>query len=166
MNHDLIKKANSYGFTVKHEGLVNVIKTKIQIAKPRTMEIIYSDATAIWDTGATVTTISTTLAQKLGLKPVSFTRVNTANGVREAQTYYLSLLLPNRTCFPQIRVSDGEMPCDMLIGMDIISSGDFHISNYNKRTVFTFRMPSLGEEDYERDQKLAQVCATKSKKKK
>ena len=37
---------------------------------------------------------------------------------------------------------------DVLIGMDIISKGDFSISNYGGHTVFSFRSPSMGTTDY------------------
>ena len=36
----------------------------------------------------------------------------------------------------------GNQGIGMLIGMDIITKGDFAVSNYNGKTMFTFRMPS------------------------
>lgn len=36
----------------------------------------------------------------------------------------------------------GKQGLEMLIGMDIITLGDFSVSNYNDKTVFTFRVPS------------------------
>jgi hypothetical protein len=36
----------------------------------------------------------------------------------------------------------------MLIGMDVINYGDFAISNYNGKTTFSFRMPSLMKIDF------------------
>jgi hypothetical protein len=32
----------------------------------------------------------------------------------------------------------------LLIGMDIISQGDFIIANNNEQTTFSFRIPSMG----------------------
>jgi hypothetical protein len=43
---------------------------------------------------------------------------------------------------------------DMLIGMDMITEGDFIISNYAGRTVFTFRMPSAHSFDFLEDDYL------------
>jgi hypothetical protein len=37
---------------------------------------------------------------------------------------------------------------DILIGMDIITIGDFSITNVDKKTVFTFRFPSIKTIDY------------------
>lgn len=36
----------------------------------------------------------------------------------------------------------------MLIGMDIINKGDFAVSNYQNKTVFSFRMPSESLMDF------------------
>ena len=42
----------------------------------------------------------------------------------------------------------GAQGIDILIGMDIISKGDFAISNYNGKTQFSFRLPSQQDVDY------------------
>ena len=42
----------------------------------------------------------------------------------------------------------GAAGIGVLIGMDIITSGDFSVSNYNGKTVFTFRTPSQERIDY------------------
>jgi uncharacterized protein YecA (UPF0149 family) len=36
----------------------------------------------------------------------------------------------------------------MLVGMDIIGQGDFAVSNYGGKTVFCFRVPSVGMSDF------------------
>jgi preprotein translocase subunit SecA len=36
----------------------------------------------------------------------------------------------------------------MLIGMDIIARGDFAVTNYDGKTVFSFRMPSVEQIDF------------------
>ena len=37
---------------------------------------------------------------------------------------------------------------EVLIGMDIISLGDFAVTNLNNKTWFTFRMPSVARLDF------------------
>lgn len=44
----------------------------------------------------------------------------------------------------------GKQGIDVLIGMDIISNGDFAISNYEGRTQFSFRIPSQEHIEYKR----------------
>jgi hypothetical protein len=47
-------------------------------------------------------------------------------------------------------VIGGSMDCcEVLIGMDIMSLGDFAVSNLGGRTKFTFQMPSTHDTDYE-----------------
>ena len=38
--------------------------------------------------------------------------------------------------------------CDMLIGMDVITLGDFAVTNLNGKTMYSFRMPSMTEIDF------------------
>jgi hypothetical protein len=42
----------------------------------------------------------------------------------------------------------GKQGLDMLIGMDIITFGDFSVSNFNNKTVFTFRIHSKEKLDF------------------
>lgn len=43
-----------------------------------------------------------------------------------------------------VRVTEGmHQGCDVLIGMDIISPGDFSVTNQGDKTAFLFRLPSM-----------------------
>lgn len=69
----------------------------------------------------------------------------------ETNVYVVGLHLPNGLGNGFLQVT--EMPAiagahDILIGMDVISAGDFAISNHEGRTVFSFRMPSAGRIDF------------------
>jgi hypothetical protein len=61
----------------------------------------------------------------------------------------VNLYLPNQVRVLKVLVAEG-IPggADMLIGMDIIGLGDFAVSNYNNKTVFSFRMPSMDTIDF------------------
>jgi hypothetical protein len=55
------------------------------------------------------------------------------------------LVLPfgNEVGFLYLRVTQAKIKdADILIGMDIISAGDFVVTNYEGKTVFSFRIPS------------------------
>lgn len=55
----------------------------------------------------------------------------------------VNFYLPNNVAIIGIRVSEGTIGGgDVLLGMDIISAGDFAITNYNGQTWWTFRVPS------------------------
>lgn len=66
----------------------------------------------------------------------------------------VNLVLNNDVVFDDWLVMDSEIGSqgiDVLIGMDIISNGDFAISNYEGRTQFSFRLPSQEHVEYKRD---------------
>jgi len=68
------------------------------------------------------------------------------------------MCVTNGTIFPNLQVAEGELNnCDMLVGMDVINSGDFIVSNFNGKTVFTFRMPSLMKFDFSKESYLIPV---------
>ncbi len=99
---------------------------------------------AIWDTGATNTSITQKVASECGLMPIGTARVHHAQGVETVDVFLASILLPNRIVIPEITVTKANLiGADMLIGMDIIGRGDFAVSNFNGSTRFSFRMPSL-----------------------
>lgn len=115
----------------------------------------------LWDTGATSTAISINLAQKLKLLPVGKINITHGGGSHLANKYLVNVHLPNGVCVKDVVVM--ELPLndfDVIIGMDIITLGDFSITNVNGNTVFSFRIPSTKEIDY-----VAETNASKSVKK-
>jgi len=108
---------------------------------------------ALWDTGATLTTICSSLAEKLSLQPISVAVLSTANGQRNSNVYVIDLELPNRVVISNLTVCESDFSQSLprfhaLIGMDVINRGDFSITNFNGNTVMNFRMPSIEEHDW------------------
>ncbi len=107
--------------------------------------------TAVWDTGATSSVITQHLADALQLEQAGTCLSGGAYGdTVECRTFLISLFLPNTVVIPELEVSDcdGDIGGDMLIGMDVITMGDFAVSNFGGHTTFTFRMPSVQEIDF------------------
>ncbi len=107
-----------------------------------------------WDTGATGTCISKEIVSKLGLVPVGKVRAHTPSGIGVMNQYIVNLILHNEVMFENWLVMDSEIGnqgIGVLIGMDIISKGDFALSNYEGRTQFTFRIPSQEHVEYRRE---------------
>ena len=156
---------NYMAFTVKADGIMRQLRTEVFVEEGTTN--IPTDEhkfTAIWDTGATSTCITKRLAAKLGLKPTGVLDNSTAGGIRKAGTYLVSVFLPNRVFFPGTLVhdmEDNDDGFDILIGMDIISRGDFCISNYDNKTVFTYRLPSKTITDYVLQENVQKVMGPK-----
>ena len=96
---------------------------------------------AIWDTGANASAISLNTARKLGLTPVQTAFFSTANGRCEMPMYMVDMMLPNGRQIKDVMVSGLNLNiCDALVGMDIITQGDFHLTN-DGNTVFRFNIP-------------------------
>lgn len=140
----------SVAFTSKSTiGISRVLQTPVSIHIPNTDDMIAIEA--IWDTGATGSAITSRVVQELGLVPTGVSLVSTANGQVMQNTYTINIGLPNKVLVGGIVATELDAlsgGCDALIGMDIITLGDFSITNHNNNTCFSFRMPSSHEIDY------------------
>ena len=119
-------------FTMSVDRKVGVLKTPIGIYTTegfnKAFKPIKKLYMVLWDTGSTMTVIPDELASKLNLEPVGKMMAETASG----------------------KLGPG---IDILIGMDIITLGDFVITNYNNKTVFSFRFPSSEVIDFVKSDK-------------
>lgn len=112
-------------------------------------------AKALWDTGATGTCISKELVQKLKLQPIGMQRIQTPSGTAIVNQYKMNIMLNKEVIVKNVSVIDSEIGnqnIDILIGMDIITFGDFGISNFEDKTQFSFRVPSQEHVDYRENQ--------------
>lgn len=111
---------------------------------------------SLWDTGATNSVINQRVVDDLGLKPIGVTQVHGVGGAMITETYMVSIELPNSIRLPAIKVTKGDLgTLDVLIGMDIITLGDFSVTNKDSNTIFSFRMPAFAETDYCEEQLVA-----------
>lgn len=109
------------------------------------------EARALWDTGATHTCIDDALAQRLGLVELGSVDVYTPSGRANLTIYRADIVLMGVIPMYGHKVTGsviGMQGIDLLIGMDIISKGDFATSCKDGRTRFTFRIPSIEDADY------------------
>ena len=152
-------KIEPISFTLSVDSKVGVLKTPIGIYTTKEFNKNFipqkKQYIALWDTGSTMTVISDDLASKLNLEPVGEMIVETAGGRLNAKKYIISLHLPNRLNIENVMISSGKLGpgIDILIGMDIITLGDFAITNYNNKTVFSFRFPSTEVIDFVKEEK-------------
>jgi predicted aspartyl protease len=147
-------------FTLKStNGLLLELKTPCQISMAYATSKVSPieppkplDCISLWDTGASGTVVSQNIVKKLGLKPTGKAKVYHAHGHEIVNTYMVNLCLPNQTWISLVEVSEGILNnFDILIGMDIINKGDFSITNFNDRTIFSFRYPSACDIDFFND---------------
>lgn len=134
-------------FTIDYHGRSNKLKTQISISNGSST----ITGTALWDTGATTSCISESVAQQLSLVPTGMMNIQTPSSTKAVKTYLVNVGLPNHLNVNDVQVCEtdiGKQGIEMLIGMDIITLGDFSVSNFNNNTVFTFRFPSKEKTDY------------------
>ena len=143
-------------FTARYESLSRVLRTReVGISRSRgtaAEEPTVRPYSAIWDTGATNTSITTRVVTECGLAPTSVAKVTGVHGTQLSNVYLIDVYLPNRVIAEEVEAVEspalaGELD-DVLIGMDIIGLGDFAVSNFQGKTTFTFRIPSLAESDF------------------
>lgn len=145
----------SQSFTLKFDGLANMLITDCFICEQFNPEIDnrphpnFEQFNGLWDTGASGTTITKNVVDKLGLIPTGLAQVSHANGISIVNTYLINIRLPNGVGIHTLRVNEGILNgFDVLIGMDVIMRGDFSITNKDGKTVFSFQIPSTHYTDF------------------
>jgi hypothetical protein len=149
--------------SVSYNGISNQIQCSIQVSFPKSLLIddevaLENTCLAIWDTGATGSAITALTAQKLNLAPTGVKRVSGLGGTIQKNVYLVDVTLPNNVRITDLSVTEIDNPQDekgnpidnfgVLIGMDIISRGDFSITNFEGKTLMSFRIPSIVKTDY------------------
>lgn len=110
---------------------------------------------AIWDTGAMGSVVTQAVVDACGLKATGMMKVHGVHGAAETETFLVNMTLPNKTGFINVKVTKGILrDADVLIGMDIISRGDFAVTNYGGKTVFSFRCPSVETIDFNKSKPI------------
>ena len=137
-----------FSFTTKYEGGISrrLLNDVLVVYGAKSVPV-----KALWDTGASGTCISYDAAQRLSMTPTGKQNISTPSGLSVVNTYLVDIILPNHVAVRQIPVCDseiGKQGIGVLIGMDIITHGDFAVSNYNGKTTFSFRIPSCQVTDY------------------
>ncbi|KWT83998.1 preprotein translocase subunit SecA [Candidatus Magnetominusculus xianensis] len=150
-----------HAFTYRYNGLARqlftddvhvtgIIDTAVQpLSISSTNALMYR---AIWDTGATNSVITRKVVDDLGLKPTGMAKVANTLTVEKVHTYEVTIFLPNKVYINGLTVTVGKMAdFDILIGMDIISKGDFAVTHREGKTTLSFGTPSCKEIDFAKD---------------
>ena len=138
-----------FAYAQKYGVLQGVYWTDIGFGQPGRQSQGMEFIKGLWDTGCSITSISKRVADKLALPVVGKVNSNTAGGIIECDRHIVNAYLPNRVCITNLIImSNPKLTVDCLIGTDIISQGDFSVSNYEGKTIVSFRMPSHADIDY------------------
>ena len=139
-----------YAFETRYPQLVEYLLTEVSVyPNPTTEPKNCKTIRAKWDTGANHSVISIRLKEFLNLMPISSETITGVGGPQIIEVVRLAVKLPNDLYVSSKRIGvcniQSAHDIDMLIGMDIIQLGDFHISNTDGQTRFSFIVPSLPE---------------------
>ena len=142
-------------FTTPYPNKVRSLRTKIGISpytkdKPTDHDPEF-EGHAIWDTVASGSVIAPKVASALKLKPIGKKEVHGVNGISRANEYLVNIYLPNGVQIvgiPVIEAGNIVGDFDVLIGMDIITLGDFAVTNQDNKTKLSFQMPSTHDIDF------------------
>lgn len=144
-------------FTTVYSDKVNRVITDAMIFEPFDPVVGPIESTksvkikVLWDTGATNSVVTKETVSNLGLIPTGTVNVSHAGGDGMSSTYVVNIILPNNVGITGTIVTECENINNnfgAIIGMDIISLGDFSISNFESRTVASFRIPSYRHTDF------------------
>ena len=147
----------SIPFTIEYDGLQELVETTCGISELMPREELLKGLPhppikkyqALWDTGASASSISERVVEELELIPVSIADNYTAAGIVQVKMYYINMLLPNGILLPEMFVSCCQLEdIDVLIGMDVICKGDFALTNSDGKTTFSFQVPSSKKIDF------------------
>ena len=142
-------RISSNPFTTYSDQLVNVLVNDVRVGAHNAAPADARTYKAIWDTGATRTTVAPRVVTECGLVPTGMVNLTGIHGTEPAPTFLVNLQLPNNVQ-ATVRVAQAGqiLGGDILIGMDIIGAGDFAISSWQGKTTFTYRFPSQGRIDF------------------
>jgi hypothetical protein len=136
--------------TIRAEHLLNRIISPVTVQQSaafclrRNIPVKPLDVRAMWDTGSKLTCVSTKIARYLDLKKVDSLELTSIHGSDISNVYLVDIILPDGITIANVTAAeiDSGEEFEILIGMNIISLGDFAITNNNGETVFSFRLPT------------------------
>lgn len=144
------KNFTVHAFSSEHPALAAELVTDVAVAQAFNPSLGNGSGSqhkvyrALWDTGATGSCITANVVKELGLAVIGKAVCSHVQGETITSRYLVNIILPNKIGVSEISVTEGIIAkgIDVLIGMDIITLGDFAISNKGGKTHFTFRTPS------------------------
>ena len=136
-------------FTTYGQGPLSVLKNQVGITASGSDDSPNAFQ-AVWDTGATATVITEKVVSECGLKESGKTELHGVHGSEATPTYLVDVFLPNKVRVVEVTVAKAPLTgdSDILVGMDIIGTGDFAVSSYKGKTSFSFRIPSMEQIDF------------------
>jgi hypothetical protein len=139
------------------KGLLSALATPCHVSQPFNPangipEYPRTEFKALWDTGAVNSVITPRVIEACGLKPMRLIKpvlLQGVDGYEPSEAYVINLSLPDKITYhelPVVSKNPGkDVWWDVIIGMDIISTGEFIVKNVKSTTQWSFRyIPNKG----------------------
>jgi hypothetical protein len=132
-----------YQFT----GIPDRIATTVYLYPTALANTMPLTTKGIWDTGAQKSIITPYLADLLKVQPINSVSIGGITGRSPADIVLITLKIPDHGIYRNLEVAicpfntNPSSDMHILIGMDIITQGDFVLSNGNGYTLFSFATP-------------------------
>lgn len=134
--------------TYSLNNIMNQLASYVYVGKKKNDLIDKNRFICIWDTGASISCVTNNIIERYNLTSIGKSDFFTGGHceLRPTDVYSIDLMFRDDFIFNNLRVLKIEKHdvFDIIIGMDIISQGDFAVSNLNGSTSFSFRIPSMG----------------------
>ena len=138
--------------TYNSNKIMNQLTSYVYVGKEEDDLIDKNRFVCIWDTGASVSCVTSNIVERYNLTSIGKSDFFTGGHCKSRSTdvYSIDLMFRDDFVFNNLRVIKIEKHdvFDIIIGMDIISKCDFAVSNLNGKTSFSFRIPSFGTANF------------------
>lgn len=149
------RRQEQRALTIVGAGQLRELRSEVRVGpstlSPQVSPVLTENPViGIWDTGASGSVITQAVVTQLGLQPITMSVVHHAGGMALSPVYLVDFHLPMGVVAGGLHVTQGNLVpgVDVLIGMDVITMGDFVITNKGGKTKMSFRFPSTWDTDF------------------
>ena len=139
-----------YAFTGRFNMFRNRIVSEIVICSPEDGSLVSSRIRALWDTGCSQSVISKRVADFLRLRPNGTQRMRSPFGgsaVCDVAKVTICIVLGGIRIPIDAAINpnpNSDPDCDITLGLDFITMGDFAISHHGEALCLSFCYPPVG----------------------
>lgn len=128
-------------FSKEYDSRAEVIMTACDFYSTDGKRLVHTDR-AVWDTGSTTTILSHKLIEQLQTESFRNGDMTGIGGDVSSDTYLVHVAPPTDEVITYIEVMAYDFEdYEAIIGMDVITYGDFQISSIGGKTKFSFKLP-------------------------
>lgn len=146
----MVEKEHPYAFTGRFNCFRGRIVSDLIICSPDDADIISTRIRALWDTGCSQSIISKRVADFLRLSPEGTQRFRSPFGgakVCDVTKVKICVVLGGIRVPIEVAINcepNSDPDCDITLGLDFITMGDFAISHDGEALVLSFCFPPVG----------------------